>query len=54
MDRNYESEIVEIKDVTNENEKNLFLEHLYHMVNPYWTSEIIDNFISKAIDFDNN
>jgi 6-phosphogluconolactonase/glucosamine-6-phosphate isomerase/deaminase len=50
VDKNYEGEIVEIKDVTNEEEKNLFLEHLYHMVNPYWTAEIIDNFISKTMD----
>lgn len=39
---------VEIIDVTNPNERDLFREHLYHMVNPLRTVKIIDRFIKMA------
>lgn len=39
---------VEIIDVTNPKETNLFREHLYHMVHPLTTSKIIDDFITSA------
>lgn len=46
--RIYENEYdVEIIDVTNYADKDLFREHLYHMVNPQQTVAIIDKFISK-------
>lgn len=46
--RIYENEYdVEIVDVTNYADKDLFREHLYHMVNPQQTVAIIDKFISK-------
>lgn len=46
--RIYENEYdVEIVDVTNYTDKDLFREHLYHMVNPQQTVAIIDKFISK-------
>ena len=45
--RIYEGENITVIDVTNERETDLFREHLYHMVNPQRTTEIIDEFISK-------
>lgn len=42
----YRSNIVKVIDVTNKEEKDLFREHLYHMVNPLKTSKIIDEFVS--------
>jgi len=39
---------VEVRDVTNHKEKDLFKEHLYHMVFLDETIEIIDKFISKV------
>jgi hypothetical protein len=39
---------VEVLDVTNYDEKDLFKEHLYHMVYLDETIEIIDNFIKKV------
>jgi 6-phosphogluconolactonase/glucosamine-6-phosphate isomerase/deaminase/pimeloyl-ACP methyl ester carboxylesterase len=46
--RIYEGSHAEIIDVTNHHEKDLFREHLYHMVNPFNTSKIIDNFITRC------
>ncbi len=46
--RMYQGKNVEVIDVTNEQEHDLFREHLYHMVNPERTSEIIDNFIQST------
>ncbi|MES2621069.1 MAG: alpha/beta hydrolase [Bacteroidota bacterium] len=43
--RIYETDNVEIVDITNHHEYDLFREHLYHMVNPQNTSRIIDKFI---------
>lgn len=41
----YENSNAMVIDVTNLKETDLFREHLYHMVNPYKTSEIINRFI---------
>ncbi len=49
----YRSNIVKVIDVTNEHEKDLFREHLYHMVNPLKTTKIIDEFVS-SIENENN
>ncbi len=46
--RIYETKGVEVMDVTNEQEKDLFKEHLYHMVDPLNTVAIIDKFVSEA------
>ena len=46
--RLYSGENVEILDVTRYNEKNLFREHLYHMLYPKKTVEIVSEFISKV------
>jgi len=45
--RLYQCEGVEIIDITHPTEKDLFREHLYHMVNPTYTTKLIDDFISK-------
>ena len=45
--RLYESDNVEVVDITNKQEDDLFREHLYHMVNPLSTTKIIDAFITK-------
>jgi len=45
--RIYEGDNITVIDVTNVHETDLFREHLYHMVNPIRTTEIIDEFISK-------
>ncbi|MEX0813696.1 MAG: alpha/beta hydrolase [Chitinophagales bacterium] len=39
---------VKIIDITNYGEQSLFREHLYHMVNPQSTSNIIDRFIMEV------
>ena len=46
--RLYENCGVKILDITNPKEKDLFREHLYHMVHPKTTSRIIDEFITEA------
>lgn len=46
--RLYQGNGVEVLDITHPNEKDLFREHLYHMVNPLYTSKLIDDFISKS------
>lgn len=46
--RIYQGEGIEVMDVTNTTENDLFREHLYHMVQPRRTSEIIDRFIRKT------
>jgi 6-phosphogluconolactonase/glucosamine-6-phosphate isomerase/deaminase len=45
--RIYEGKNIEVIDVTNENENDLFREHLYHMTHPHQTADIIDDFITK-------
>ena len=46
--RIYEGSHANIIDVTDENETDLFREHLYHMVNPLLTTVIIDEFIQET------
>ena len=46
--RIYESNNVAIRDITNYDEKDLFREHLYHMVHPITTTNYIDEFITKT------
>ena len=48
VSHNYDSDSVSIMDVTNYNEKDLFREHLFHMVNPLETAKIIDTFIDES------
>jgi len=38
---------IEVMDITNPHEDDLFREHLYHMVHPKRTAEIIDAFITR-------
>lgn len=46
--RLYQGKDIEVIDITHPNEKDLFREHLYHMVNPQYTAKIIDEFIVNA------
>jgi hypothetical protein len=46
--RIYNNKHINVIDITNVAEKDLFREHLYHMVNPEHTVEIIDDFIEEA------
>ena len=46
--RLYQGKGVEIIDITHPTEKDLFREHLYHMVNPQFTAKVIDDFITKS------
>ena len=46
--RIYEGENIEVIDVTNSQEEDLFREHLYHMVHPHRTADILDRFITKT------
>jgi 6-phosphogluconolactonase/glucosamine-6-phosphate isomerase/deaminase len=46
--RLYKGDNIEIIDITDFNEKDLFREHLYHMVHPQHTAKLIDEFIQKA------
>ncbi|MCP4439926.1 MAG: hypothetical protein GY810_13355 [Aureispira sp.] len=41
-------DLIKVIDVTNEQETDLFREHLYHMVDPERTTEIIDQFIEET------
>ena len=46
--RIYEGNGIEVVDITDKKETDLFREHLYHMVHPQQTAKIIDEFIVKA------
>lgn len=46
--RIYEGDHIEVMDVTNRYENDLFREHLFHMVQPQRTSCIIDEFVKKT------
>lgn len=46
--RIYADSDVEVRDITNNEETDLFREHLYHMINPMKTAQIIDDFIRKT------
>lgn len=48
VSRLYKGKGIEVLDVTNYQEKNLFREHLYHMVHPQYTAKLIDEFITRA------
>lgn len=48
VDRIYDDGYTEIMDVTNNEEKELFREHLYFMVNPRRSSQIIEKFIKEC------
>ena len=50
--RIYEGKNIEVIDVTNIHETDLFREHLFHMVQPHRASEIIEEFISKIEEQD--
>ena len=39
---------IEVIDVTNHNEYDLFREHLYHMVDPKGTTKLVDRFITET------
>jgi 6-phosphogluconolactonase/glucosamine-6-phosphate isomerase/deaminase len=43
--RIYKGEGIEVRDVTNHQEYDLFREHLYHMVHPHVTTQFIDEFV---------
>lgn len=45
--RLYKTSNVNVIDVTNPNEKDLFREHLYHMINPWKTTQIISDFVDS-------
>ncbi len=47
VDRLYNCSTARVIDVTNQTEKDLFREHLYHMVNPMKTVEIISEFVEQ-------
>ena len=48
VSRIYQGRNVDVIDVTNHNEKDMFREHLFHMVFPEEATEIIDTFITKS------
>ena len=45
--RLYSGSTNKVVDITNINDKDLFREHLYHMVNPQHIAKIIDEFITS-------
>lgn len=46
--RLYEGNGVEVMDITDFKENDLFREHLYHMVHPQYTAKVIDEFVIKT------
>lgn len=44
----YQGRNIQVIDVTNEQEQDLFREHLFHMVYPEQTTKIIEDFIAKT------
>lgn len=46
--RLYRGDGIVVRDVTDHDEKDLFREHLFHMVQPLQTANIIDRFISET------
>ena len=48
VNRIYDFGHAEVIDITDNDERDLFREHLYHMVNPLLTTVIIEGFIAKA------
>lgn len=45
--RIYDNSHAQVIDITDDGEKDLFREHLYHMVNPLLTTVIIEGFVSQ-------
>ncbi len=50
VSRIYDNSHARVIDITDESERDLFREHLYHMVNPLLTTVVIDEFISHTED----
>jgi 6-phosphogluconolactonase/glucosamine-6-phosphate isomerase/deaminase len=48
VSRIYKGENIEVLDVTNDHEYDLFREHLYHMAHPHRTTRLIDDFITRV------
>lgn len=46
--RIYQGQGIEVKDVTDHDEKDPFREHLFHMIQPLQTANIIDSFIANT------
>lgn len=46
--RIYDNSHAQVIDITDEGEKDLFREHLYHMVNPLLTTVIIEGFVAQV------
>lgn len=46
--RIYEGKNIDVLDVTNDNEYDLFREHLFHMAHPHRATRIIDEFVRKT------
>ena len=46
--RLYQGRNIEVIDVTNHNEKDLFREHLFHMIFPQETTQLIDTFVTQT------
>ncbi len=51
--RIYKGPNVEVRDITDPDEPNLFREHLFHMVHPHYASQIIDDFIAATVSKQN-
>ncbi|MGB0368676.1 MAG: hypothetical protein ACPGD8_04680, partial [Flavobacteriales bacterium] len=47
VNRIYDNSHAQIIDITDKGEKDLFREHLYHMVNPLLTTVVIEGFVSQ-------
>jgi hypothetical protein len=47
VNRIYDNSHAQVIDITDENEKDLFREHLYHMVNPLLTTVVIEGFVGR-------
>ena len=48
VSRAYDNSHAQVIDITDENERDLFREHLYHMVNPLLSTVVIDEFITQT------
>jgi hypothetical protein len=48
VSRIYDKSHAQVIDITDTSEKDLFREHLYHMVNPLLATVVIDEFISQT------
>lgn len=48
VDRIYQGKHIQVQDVTNPGEEDLFREHLFHMAHPKYAASIIDDFVSRV------